>query len=422
MKKLSIVGFNAILVAIISFSGCELVENSSQIPQTNEAKIKAAKNELAIPAETVSDIDLPTVLKGVAISWASSDEAVISSAGLVTRQPYDTAATLTATLALGNASDTREFEVTVPADVIEIVFEEVEAELVELYYWVPSGNHYYTKGQNNQIIMKYADENAVFDCTVDYGLFRKSSSSFIATEKNASANSGGIVYWDTGGEGFSSKTYGFIDVIARSGEAFIGYAVIEVFERNDGFEYDTHGAIVLKSALFPQVGGERQSVSEDYVRAAIEKIKAEAVEMNANPPIEVEAELVELENIMGSSSVRPVMITIIHPDENVVFDCTVDNGNFLYWEYVKNVSARSGDGLLWMDRGPDFDVNHAIIEIILKLDAQIVGYVVIEVYPARSNLLKSVLFPQVNGEYQDISEEYLKKAIKKAIDLTCYLN
>ena len=58
------------------------------------------------------------------------------------------------------------------------------------------------------------------------------------------------------------------------------------------------------------------------------------------------------------------------------------------------------------------------INIILTLGENIIGYVSILLdgsfdYPL---ILKSVLFPQINGEYQNVSEEYVKAEIKKTID------
>jgi hypothetical protein len=54
-------------------------------------------------------------------------------------------------------------------------------------------------------------------------------------------------------------------------EYIIGYAVIGIKLINQS----TYNAVVLKSVLFPQIDGEYQNVSEEYVEAAIGKIKDE---------------------------------------------------------------------------------------------------------------------------------------------------
>ncbi|MFB2585578.1 family 43 glycosylhydrolase, partial [Herbiconiux liukaitaii] len=59
------------------------------------------------------NITLPASQAGIAIEWASSDTAVITTDGIVTRGAADTAVTLTATLRQGDAVATREFAATV---------------------------------------------------------------------------------------------------------------------------------------------------------------------------------------------------------------------------------------------------------------------------------------------------------------------
>ncbi|WP_335987652.1 family 43 glycosylhydrolase [Glycomyces sp. MUSA5-2] len=68
-------------------------------------------------ANVTADLTLPTAApNGSAITWASSDEAVISDSGQVTRPASGAAeVTLTATAVKGSATATREFTATVPA-------------------------------------------------------------------------------------------------------------------------------------------------------------------------------------------------------------------------------------------------------------------------------------------------------------------
>jgi len=488
IKKLSIAGFAAILAAALSFTGCESVENSSQILQANEAKIEAAKNELAIPAETVSDIDLPTILKGVAISWASSDEDVISSAGLVTRQPYDTAATLTATLTLGSASDNKEFDVTVTADVIEVVFEEEEAELVELSYW------FMTSGvPNNLIKMIYPGENVIFNYRVDYG------HSFVTEYK--SAYTGDTVR-------FGSDIYdnAFIEILLKSGENIIGYALIEVYQKQGPFD---PRADILKSVLLKQI--DDKYPIEEYVKIAIEKIKSEnrdAVkvakakeELMAN--WNTEDRLYLRDNFYGSTiswassdeavinsstgmvtrypllhyitltatitlgsvseikeftvkvfppSIKengepfelsiprylvgftpPLSIKMIHTDENVVFHYN-ERFRLLGTDDIatKKLTARSGDIIYWDDHedlkegedGKPINGERAIIIIVFSLEDNIIGYAAIRIAYGLGDyhvwILQSYIFPQVDGEYQNISEEYVNYEISKIYDSRGY--
>lgn len=88
---------------------------------TDEDKIKLASDTLTIDTiveATETTITLPTVsdqYPEVSISWASSDESVISASGAVTHQAKDTIVTLTATLTLGELTTTIERKVNVLA-------------------------------------------------------------------------------------------------------------------------------------------------------------------------------------------------------------------------------------------------------------------------------------------------------------------
>ncbi|WP_167550988.1 immunoglobulin-like domain-containing protein [Cellulosimicrobium cellulans] len=80
----------------------------------------AAALDLGDTTAVVTDLALPAKgVGGSAVTWASSDEAVVSASGAVTRPAGDepATATLTATVALRGATETRAFDVTVlPGD------------------------------------------------------------------------------------------------------------------------------------------------------------------------------------------------------------------------------------------------------------------------------------------------------------------
>lgn len=77
--------------------------------------VAADKEALSIPESTMLDLELPnTGSSGFStITWKSGNPKVISHDGTVTRPETDTNVTLTATIKAGNATDTREFTVTV---------------------------------------------------------------------------------------------------------------------------------------------------------------------------------------------------------------------------------------------------------------------------------------------------------------------
>jgi len=95
---------------------------------TDAEAVAAAKAALAIgyasgdsASSVTNNLTLPaTGLDGSTISWASSDPAVVTTAGVV-NQPLtgDASVTLTATITVGAASDTKTFPLTVKAQMTD---------------------------------------------------------------------------------------------------------------------------------------------------------------------------------------------------------------------------------------------------------------------------------------------------------------
>lgn len=78
-------------------------------------------------SSVTQDIQLMNELGDVVISWTSSHPDIITTSGVVNRPNVDTEVTLTATLTLGEASETLTFKVTVKA--VEIVIDPLEVAL-----------------------------------------------------------------------------------------------------------------------------------------------------------------------------------------------------------------------------------------------------------------------------------------------------
>ena len=147
------------------------------------------------------------------------------------------------------------------------------------------------------------------------------------------------------------------------------------------------------------------------------------------------------------------------------FECTVDKGHFVSWrnvdgrqhiEFFKSFVLKSGDGVpfpVWPvlpdEKAPGFDYRYrllnedgfswwpyeigqypsptldlelrqAFVEIILKFDNNIIGYAVVEIYTPDgygqtflARVLKSALFPKIDGEYQNVTQEYVKTIIER---------
>jgi len=146
---------------------------------------------------------------------------------------------------------------------------------------------------------------------------------------------------------------------------------------------------------------------------------------NLTEYIEEEAELVEWTG-GPSSSFRTLYFRRKNTNENIIFNCAVDNGvlgtdDIL--KYGKNISIISSEILLWANREIEEDgtykhFNNAFIEIILTQEENYIGYVVIEVNFDKKDsdgviILKSVIFPQIDDIFQIVTEEYIITAIEK---------
>ena len=118
----------------------------------------------------------------------------------------------------------------------------------------------------------------------------------------------------------------------------------------------------------------------------------------------------------------------------VEFECHVigDPFELLWdktWDKTKDITIESGESLLikaeFSDQtGKPYDLSaDGYVTIIAKESDHIVGYAVLLIKSDSSDpshtlgwyvsTLKSVDFPQVDGQYQDVSEEYVQRQFKK---------
>lgn len=120
----------------------------------------------------------------------------------------------------------------------------------------------------------------------------------------------------------------------------------------------------------------------------------------------------------------PIKLTL----DDAVFECTIDMGSFSYNELISHQSISSGETVFWC---PTYNengkasatrnyvtCNNGYVDIIIKKEEHIVGYVVVYVYGDENNfafypeVLASVVFPKKMGKYQDVTEEYVLEQIK----------
>jgi len=130
MKK--IFSFILFLSLVFALAACD--EKEPEVKgKTDLEKVTEAKEDLTIGGISALTVDLvlpSTGMNDTVITWASDNEAVVSSAGVVTRPVFedgDGTAKLTATITLNDESMTKEFTVTVTKlDEVIIVVEGAE--------------------------------------------------------------------------------------------------------------------------------------------------------------------------------------------------------------------------------------------------------------------------------------------------------
>jgi hypothetical protein len=291
-----------------------------------------------------------------------------------------------------------------------VIEEDTEDMIVLIRWWTNSGN------LHRETMVKHPNDNAVFECQADNGkLFpHYNSERYDDNEQKVRASPGGSFRWDENNypRDESYTDHDFIEIVLKLGKNIIGYAVIDVLQRNN--RERLWDALVLKSVLFPQLGGKYQNVSEEYVKTAIEKVKSEHL----------------IEEGAGDNMVKPLLsswvsapgippenaIEFEYSDSDVVFECSVDNGQFgSAQDSPKSLLVIPGGTVNWQP-DPGGDTKEAFIEIILRINDNITGYAMIIIVQNKSTyaptdygavVIRFALFPQTGGEYQKISEEYV---------------
>ena len=328
-----------LIVMLFSFAciSCEKEPNEDEYVAPEDAeKVAAAKSELTIPAETDRDLDLPKVLNGVTIKWISLNEELISNIGLVSRPFFDAEVSLIAKLRLKTAADKKEFTVRILGSAEKDgTFFIAEAELVGLTFFENSSSSLLP----NWIMMKNPGKNVIFNCTTDNGNFCWAYS-ILPTEdfvKNVCVYSGELIYWwpyTKGYGGGSTVDHDFVEIVLKLEEHIIGYVVIEIYRKIPLPSYNAH---LLKSILFPQVNGEYQNVSEEYIKARIEKIKDES-----------QTDAGKVANIKKNLMINPKPNS--HEEENIAYGTSITlrtslNGVAINWVSSDN-SVISSTGLV----------------------------------------------------------------------------
>ena len=131
---------------------------------------------------------------------------------------------------------------------------------------------------------------------------------------------------------------------------------------------------------------------------------------------EVEADnMVELSYWFFTSGVPNNRITLYSSIENAVFECVAYKGNF--GKNIKEYTASPNETIYWNYNAADFEED--FVDVALKVEDNYVGYAIIKITQQESiiytaSVLKSAIFPKVEGEYQKVSKMQVDEIIESA--------
>ncbi|VEU80323.1 ABC transporter substrate-binding protein [Haploplasma axanthum] len=136
---LSAVGTYDLVFKSVDAAGNETVLTT--VVNVSEETTSALK-KVELDQKVSSNLTLPTTVDSVNVNWSSSNTAVISTTGAVTRQEFNTAVKLTATAIKGELQSTREFWVTVFGTDVDLngVYNASFGEIVTLNPLMSTGN------------------------------------------------------------------------------------------------------------------------------------------------------------------------------------------------------------------------------------------------------------------------------------------
>lgn len=112
IKKL----FVSIFMLLVALTLVACGKSDADLVKDAKAKLEIGYSTGDTASNVVGRLILPVKVDKVVITWASSNEDVVKTNGVVTAQEEDVEVTLTATLELNDEKDTKTFKVTVKAE------------------------------------------------------------------------------------------------------------------------------------------------------------------------------------------------------------------------------------------------------------------------------------------------------------------
>ena len=300
-----------------------------------------------------------------------------------------------------------------------------EEEIVDPYNIVSYSYPYFDNGMSSIHPMHFTLEGATFDCQVEYG-------SFVYRERvvNKIFNSNEDILWfpryieadlvyEDMYDNKIDNTY--MDVIIRMDDNIIGFLIIEMYQiERSLYKYETHTV-----KLFKEGDNYLDNISLEYTLSKLE----EAKETKIDKTLEEIKSLVYFPygNTFNSTIDSYVGIFFIFNLEGAKFECSTDRGSFISGNKTNQITVDSNSRLSWCpiyrdgsnkyEEMHDKNIKKAYIDIIIKMDGDIIGCAVIKIkylgdheYEAE---FVSSYFSKIDEDYGTLTLDQVNKEIKK---------
>ena len=124
----------------------------------------------------------------------------------------------------------------------------------------------------------------------------------------------------------------------------------------------------------------------------------------------------------ASSLVASCPIRLVYTNQEITYDCSVDESYIGGLNPQKTCTYKYNSYIYWHESNKDTQlIDYDYINIVLKDNDNIIGFAVVVIkhignYVYSSSILKSVIFPKVDGKYQNITSEQINRFIDECKD------
>ena len=112
--------------------------------------------------------------------------------------------------------------------------------------------------------------------------------------------------------------------------------------------------------------------------------------------------------------------------ENATLKCNLTHGTFIPEEHVTSIEIDSSRSFYWINNIPGAmkDEPYGVVDVTIYQEGYIVGYAVILILDNGkmewvNSVVESKIFPKVDGQYQDVPQEYVDELIYRTVKAAC---